>query len=65
MPMGRYRRMRLFQNRDRCISLDGWEISQKLIKRITRLEIVEKIFHGHTSTAKDRHAALDLGINGN
>ena len=61
--MGRYRRARLLQNRDRCIPLDGWEISQKLIQRITRFEIVEKIFHGHTSAAKNRHAALNLGIN--
>ena len=63
--MGRYRRARLLQNRDRCVPLDGWEISQKLIKGITRFEIVEKIFHGHTGAAKNWHAALNLGINGN
>jgi hypothetical protein len=63
--MRRYRRARLLQNRNRCIPLDGWEISQKLIQRITCFEIVEKIFHGHTNAAKNRHAALNLGINGN
>ena len=65
MRMRRYRRAHLLQNRNRRIPLDGWEIIQKLIQRVTCFEIVEKIFHGYAGAAENWHAALNLGINGN
>jgi hypothetical protein len=64
MRMGRYRRARLLENGDCYVPLHSRKIGQKLVKGITRFEIVEQIFHGHASATEHWHAPLNLGING-
>jgi hypothetical protein len=63
--MGRYRRARLLQYRNRRASLHGGEIGEKLVQRIASFKIVEQVLYGHAGASKHRHASLNLRINGN
>ena len=63
--MRRYRRARLLEDRDRHVPRDAWEIGEELVKRVSRLKIVEQVLHWHTSASEHRNASLDLRVNGN
>src|SRR5438874_2495306 len=65
MRMRRYRRARLLENRDRHFPSNAWEISEKLIKRISGLKIVEQVLHRHACAREYRYAPLNLRVHGN
>ncbi len=62
----RHRRERFIaQHRENASDLratDGAESVEKIIQRLTRLEVIEKCTQRHAGAAKHRYATLDLGV---
>lgn len=53
---------RSFENGNRDISSDTWEVVKKLIEWLATLQVVKEIFDRHASAGKDGDAALDFRI---
>ena len=57
-------RARFFQQRDDLLALYAWESLEKILNRVSRLQMIEQTSHRHPSTDKDRIAAKHVGILG-
>ena len=53
---------RLFENGNRDVSLNAWEVVKKLIEWLTVLQVVKKILDRYARSRKDGRATLDFGI---